>query len=389
MSALPSPSPPAQREVAPRDVAELTGALSEARADGHAVRPTGGGSKLTWGNVGRPIDLQLSLARFDRVIDHAYADMTATVQAGCRISELQRQLSQHGQRLALDPLWPERATVGGVLSTNDSGALRLRFGGARDLLIGLSWVLADGTVAKSGGRVVKNVAGYDLGKLAIGALGTLGVVIEAVFRLHPLPDAQRTLTLACAGSAEAQAFVLGVLSSQLATSGVQLRSSGGATAVDVLLEGTPRGIAAQCDGLARIAGRAAGLEEGPDTVWRARQALWDADAGDSAIVKLSVLPADLALALERLAALNGSDAECVLQATGLGFALLPLSAAKLTELRAELAERSGSVVLLRRPAVLQDCDAFGTPAALSVMRALKAQLDPSGVLNPGRFVGGL
>src|SRR5213078_444214 len=112
--------------------------------------------------------------------------------------------AQHGQRLAVDELWPERATVGGILSTNDSGALRLRYGGLRDLIIGITLVLADGTIAKSGGKVVKNVAGYDLPKLATGALGTLGLITRAVFRLHPLPQNVRTLSIAARDADDAQ-----------------------------------------------------------------------------------------------------------------------------------------------------------------------------------------
>src|SRR5207247_9615101 len=123
----------------------------------------------------------------DRVLEHAWGDMTATVEAGCTVARLQHALAEQGQRLACDPLWPERATVGGILATNDNGPLRARFGALRDLLIGVSLVLPGRTVAKSGGKVVKNVAGYDLPKLATGSLRKLGVVAKAVVRLSRLP----------------------------------------------------------------------------------------------------------------------------------------------------------------------------------------------------------
>ena len=148
--------------------------------------PRGGGTKLGWANSPARAGLILSTARLTEVIEHAWADLTVSVGAGCTVQRLQEALAQHGQRLALDPLWPEKATVGGVLSTNDSGALRLRFGALRDLIIGVTVALPDGTLASSGGKVVKNVAGYDLPKLVTGALGTLGVITRAVFRLHPL-----------------------------------------------------------------------------------------------------------------------------------------------------------------------------------------------------------
>src|SRR6266550_2600621 len=176
-----------------RELAEILRLSNEA---GLAVIPRGGGTKLGWGNSPARADLILSTVRMTEIIEHAWADLTVTVEAGCTIQRLQETLGQHGQRLALDPLWPEKATVGGVLSTNDSGALRLRFGALRDLIIGVTIALPDGTLASSGGKVVKNVAGYDLPKLFTGAFGTLGVITRATFRLHPLPHAVQLLEFA-------------------------------------------------------------------------------------------------------------------------------------------------------------------------------------------------
>jgi len=173
---------------------ELAAALHCADAAGLSVVPRGGGTKTSWGNPPIRADLILSMARLNRVIEHAWADLTVSVEAGCTFQQLQNALAQHGQRIAVDPLWPERATIGGILSTNDSGTLRIRYGGLRDLIIGMTIALPDGTLASSGGKVVKNVAGYDLPKLATGALGTLGVITRAVFRLHPLPHNLRSFT---------------------------------------------------------------------------------------------------------------------------------------------------------------------------------------------------
>jgi len=160
------------RIVEPQSGEEAAEILRCANEDGAAVIPRGGGTKSDWGNPPARTDVMLSTARLNRVIEHAWADLTVTVEAGCTIAELQRTLARHGQRLAVDPLWPEKATVGGVLSANDSGVLRLRYGGLRDLVIGVKLALTDGTVAQSGGKVVKNVAGYDLSKLVTGAFGT-------------------------------------------------------------------------------------------------------------------------------------------------------------------------------------------------------------------------
>ena len=160
---------------------ELAAVFACASEAGVGVTPRGGGTKLEWGNPPPRAGIILSTQRLNRVLEHAWADLTVVVEAGCTMQALQDALAQHGQRLAIDVLWPERATVGGVLSTNDSGVLRLRYGALRDLIIGVTLALPDGTLASSGGKVVKNVAGYDLPKLSTGALGTLGVITRAIF----------------------------------------------------------------------------------------------------------------------------------------------------------------------------------------------------------------
>ena len=145
---------------------------------------------------GNPVDADILLetTQLAGVPQHSWQDLTATFAAGTRWADMQGALAMHGQQVALDPLWPERATVGGIVATNDSGAWRLKYGSLRDLIIGMTAVLADGTTAKSGGKVVKNVAGYDLHKLMTGAYGTLGVITEVTFRLHPVCAQTRTWT---------------------------------------------------------------------------------------------------------------------------------------------------------------------------------------------------
>ncbi len=165
-----------QMIIEPANAAEVARALKIATDAGLHVIPRGGGTKMDWGNClrrdGQSGELILSTRRLNRVIEHAWGDMTATVEAGCTFQQFQQTLAAHGQRLALDPLWPGHATIGGILASNDSGPLRVRFGSLRDLIIGVTLALPDGTLAKSGGKVVKNVAGYDLPKLATGSLGT-------------------------------------------------------------------------------------------------------------------------------------------------------------------------------------------------------------------------
>jgi FAD/FMN-containing dehydrogenase len=158
---------------------------------------TGGRTKRTWAGAAEA-RLILDTTRLNGVREHPWQDLTATVGAGTTWFEMQRVLAAHNQFVALDPLWPEHATVGGVLATNDSGALRVKYGSARDLVIGMTLVLADGTIAKTGGKVVKNVAGYDLHKLMIGAFGTLAVTTEVTFRLHPLRSSRATWRMVAA-----------------------------------------------------------------------------------------------------------------------------------------------------------------------------------------------
>jgi glycolate oxidase FAD binding subunit len=350
--------------VEPADEREVASILRNANETGLAVLPTGGGTKLDWGNPPPRADVMLSTRHLNRVLEHAWADLTVTVEAGCTVAQLQSTLAQHGQRLAIDPLWPERATIGGILSTNDSGSLRLGYGALRDLIIGVTLVLADGTIAKSGGKVVKNVAGYDLPKLATGGFGTLGVITRAVFRLHPLPRNTKPLTIATADAAAMQRVILAILGAQLAPAAVQARNGN----VDILLEGTLDGIAAQESAIKEFGD----VREGSADVWKAREELW----GESTIVKFTTLPS-------RVAAASAFFSSFVIQATGIGYARFD---GDLEKLRSAMEQDGGSVTILG-PTKL---DAWGSPGdALPLMRAVKAQFDPKGTLNPGRFVGGI
>jgi len=350
--------------VEPADEKETAAILRNANETGQAVIPTGGGTKLDWGNPPRKADILLSMRRQSRIIEHAWADLTVTVEAGCTIAELQRTLAEHGQRLAIDPLWPERATIGGILSTNDSGALRLGYGSLRDLIIGITLALPDGTIASSGGKVVKNVAGYDLPKLATGSLGTLGVITRAVFRLHPLPRNTKTLTIAVDDAVSMQRVVSAILGAQLAPAAVQVRQGN----VDILLEGTLDGIAAQESAIDKFGN----VREGSAAVWNAREELWH----DTPMVKFTTLPA-------RIAAASASFSRFVTQATGIGYAQFD---GDLQALRTAMEKDGGSLMIFGNTAI----DAWGSPGdALPLMRAVKEQFDPKGTLNPGRFVGGI
>jgi len=364
------------REEVPSAETEVAGILRWANQDGLAVIPRGGGTKQDWSNPPTRNDVQLSTARLNRILEHAWADLTVTVESGCTIAALQTAVAEHGQRLAIDALWPEQATVGGVVSSNDSGTLRLAYGSLRDLIIGITLVLADGTIARSGGKVVKNVAGYDLPKLATGAFGTLGVITQATFRLHPLPRNTCTLTVAAANPDTAQALLLEIQSAKLALAALQLRFAANTEpSIDVLLEGTEEGIAAQQATL----GTLAPFTDGSTEVWQARQEI----AGRPMVSKFSVLPSHIVRSIAAIERLRVPQWRAAVQATGIGWLSTETPA---ESLRAELERDGGSLAVLRGPRA----DTWGEPGdALPLMRTLKRQFDPKGTLNPGRFVGGI
>jgi len=327
------------------------------------------------------------------------------VEAGCTFQQLQQALAEHGQRLALDPLWPDRATIGGILATNDSGPLRIRFGSLRDLVIGMTLALPDGTLAKSGGKVVKNVAGYDLPKLATGSLGTLGIITQAIFRLHPIPRESRTLSFAnpesASGSDTMHSLVLAIQDCNMVPTGLQVRAgNSSAPAVDLRFEGTAAGCEAQIEQTLRMAAGARRIDSSGD-VWNARSDLWSGTE-PSIVCKFSLLPAELGSFLDSLRkAFEPAHLpwRVVAQAVGVGYlriegiegndagALLNT----LEDLRKKLETRGGSLVLLRCPLEIKSkTDVWGSAGdALTLMKDIKAQFDPTGVLNPGRFIGGI
>ncbi|HET8923692.1 MAG TPA: FAD-binding oxidoreductase [Candidatus Acidoferrum sp.] len=402
----------------PATESELAEVLRLSNEAGLAVIPRGGGTKLSWGNPPSRADLILSTTRLNKIIEHAWADLTVTVEAGCTIQRLQETLAEHGQRLALDPLWPEKATVGGILSINDSGTLRLRFGSLRDLIIGVTIALPDGTLASSGGKVVKNVAGYDLPKLVTGAFGTLGVITRAVFRLHPLPRNARSFSISTATPEDTQHLVLAIQDSKLAHTALQSRFSNKTQPVsDILFEGTEAGLAAQESQLRTLAAPAI-ITLAPASTWGAREALWSSSdpiapaslpststrpvpsaslAAPFAIAKISILPASMARTIDLLSQAAGENRLCwkaLLHATGIAWLRLEGQTealrATLEVLREQLERREGSLVVLHCPSEMPLFDAWGTPGdSLALMKSLKHQLDPASTLNPGRFLAGI
>jgi glycolate oxidase FAD binding subunit len=372
--------------VSPASTAETAEVLRAAAAQGLTVVARGTGSKQGWGAPPASADLVVDTTGMAAVVEHAAGDLIVHAQAGVTLAALQEAVAPAGQRLALDPLFP--GTLGGLIATAGSGPLRYSHGAVRDLLIGITIVRADGVVAKAGGKVVKNVAGYDLGKLLAGSWGTLGVITEATFRLHPLPGATRWVVAPVTGAAHLHTLVQAVVHSQTVPSAVELdRPAGGPATLAVLVEGTEAGVAGRVETLRDLLGGTAEVRDTAPGWWG------QPPAGDT-LVKLTHELAGLPTLLDALdaatdrhgvrAAVRGSAGVGILHAT------LPSGAETVdgvvTELRTASAAWGGDVVVLDGP---PGVDRWGPVRGLDLMRRVKDQFDPEHRLAPGRFVGGI
>ena len=380
---------PARMVAAPASTEEAAALLAAAAQQNLAVVVRGGGSKLDWGTPPRRLDLIVDTRRLTGVVEHAAGDLITVVRAGTPMSELQDELA--GQQLALDAPLPG-ATVGGTVAANTSGPRRMLYGTARDLLIGMTVVRADGKVAHAGGKVVKNVAGYDLGKLFTGSYGTLGLITECAFRLHPVPAASAVVRKRFADPAQA---VAAVLAAQVVPSALEIDAPpGGDVEVAVLVEGSAAGVLDRAATLEKLLG--GDTAEGAPPWWGAYP--WDSGGlGVKLTAPLSRV-GDLLTAARAAGApvtVRGSAGTGVLYA-GLGDSSGyseqgVAEAGRVVEfLRAAAVRAGGHAVVLTAPArVRERLDMWGPVAGLALMRRVKDQFDPGHRFAPGRFVGGI
>jgi glycolate oxidase FAD binding subunit len=385
--------------IEPGSPEEASQVLAWATGEGLKVVPCGARTKLDRGAAPAACDVLLDLGRLNRVTEHASGDLTVTVQAGVRLADLQRQLAEAGQFLAVDP--PVPGTVGGLVATADSGPRRLRYGGVRDLILGSTFVRADGVIARAGGKVVKNVAGYDLPKLLTGSLGTLAVVVEATFRLYPLPAASATVLVDVA-LAELRRKAGTILQSTLVPTSLDYFSDpAGSTLLAVRFESTLASTQAQAELAARVLGGSSRIVTGAE-----EQALWQSfdavtgTADNDVLARLVATASDLPGLLERaLRAAIGAGTQLTVRAhAGHGHALLRWRDAKrdtalalLQELRSAAESQGHNLVIWRAPSEVRGAiDVWGSVGeGLGLMRSVKQQFDPKSTLNPGRFVGGI
>jgi glycolate oxidase FAD binding subunit len=380
--------------VAPGSTDEAAAVMRAAAEHELAVVARGAGGRLGWGAPPSRCDLMIDMSRMSAVVEHSSGDLVARVQAGARMGDVAAALGRDGQELALDV--PDQATVGGVVASGLAGPRRLRYGTPRDLLIGITIVRADGTVAKSGGKVVKNVAGYDLGKLLAGSAGTLALITEATFRLHPLPAARVYVTAEFVSARIACDAVAAAANSPLVASAVELSrpEPGGPIRIGVLLEGSAEGVAARATRMAGLLGPAE-TSPAPPPWWQGAP-----DAGGGTLIRVSCWVSALPTVLDvvEAAARDAGVPAAIAGQAGAGALYLRIdphvaagtSAGFVRALRAALSGPRGGVVVLAAPGAVREALATcggmaGAVPGLALMRAVKDQFDPGHRMAPGRF----
>jgi glycolate oxidase FAD binding subunit len=383
--------------VYPHSQAELAAVIAIANKHQWRVLPCGRGSKINWGGLAKNIDIVVSTEHINQLIEHAVGDLTVTVEAGMQFAHLQDILAKSGQTLALDPSEPESATIGGIVATADTGSLRQRYGGVRDQLLGITFIRADGQIAKAGGRVVKNVAGYDLMKLFTGAYGTLGIITQVTFRVYPIPETSGTVILT--GKVELISQAARILQgSELTPTQVDLLSSKLVTNLDL---GTGIGLIARFQSVSESVeeqskrllaiGEKLGLHGGiyaanqeADLWQRLPEQIHDLATESTITCKIGLLPT------QAVEILNNIEIGLIHLSSGLGLVRLE-NQEQILPLRHLCTANSGFLTILSASVELKkNIDVWGDIGnSLALMRGIKKQFDGNSILSPGRFVGGI
>lgn len=403
---------PPQTIYRPRDARELAEILAQCNVEKRAVAPWGGGTLQHLGNAPKQFDAVIQTTNLNQVIDYAFDDLTATFGAGMTLAEIERVLNEHGQFLPLDAPHPERATIGGILAAGMNGALRLRYGPARDYMIGNRFATVDGNLIKAGSKVVKNVAGYELHKIQVGAFGTLGILTEATFKLFPKPPAEISMWASFAELSDACAAVGQIWNLSVPPLAIELfnhdtarlieSNASGAWHIAARFGGSKATMAAARDVFANAANEnnARGVNEIEDAqnFWRAiadMSATLRENFPNALLVRASVPPKELQNALRVLLEFQNAPRIFSHAAVASIYASFDGDTSVIesivSKLRARLHEIHGHLVVESAPSTLRKSinawDDIG--ATFKLMQALKHKFDPNGILNPGRFVGGI
>lgn len=404
--------------VTPKNAQGVSSVIALANQYGLSTLARGGGSHMHLGSIPESLDILIETGKLTRLLEHEAPDLTCQVEAGVTLADLQTHLAVKGQWLPLDPPDPKQTTIGGILASNASGPKRLRYGTARDLVIGLQVVQANGEIARSGGKVVKNVAGYDLNKLYIGSLCTLGIIVEANFKLQPIPTHERTLLLTFSTCQDAMQTVIAITGSLLTPSALELIDAGAASDMSdffglqlptngytlaLNFEGSLVTIERQIEE-ARLIARANGALLGDDLAGTEQNQFWEAireHLSGAVTCKAAILVSQMAHYLQNLDGIcRRHDLEAaVIAHAGNGILYIELRPGDATprlvkaiaELRQNAREARGSLVVERCPVDLKRrVNVWGEPGSnFRLMQRLKEQFDPKGTFVKGRFVGGL
>jgi glycolate oxidase FAD binding subunit len=395
----------AAQALAPASEEEAAAILSHAGTNGLAVIPFGGGSHLGLGNPPERYDVALSMRRLSGIVAYEPADMTLTVQAGMKLADVARLLSEHGQLLPLNPPGGPDATVGGVVAANAQGPLRQAYGTARDWVIGMRTAMADGTVVKAGGRVVKNVTGYDLHKLHIGGLGTLGVVTEVAFKLAPLPRSRTTVVASFPSADAAEALIARASDGGLPMLAAELLSPSAARAVTerdawsalIMFGAGEQAIARSLRDAKTLARELSGTidtarDDGEFATWG------ELFASGDVVLRASVRPTAVSAVMSDLQTALLEDAPMLSATAAAGLVRVRLTTADeaapnaIAVARDVVSRHDGFVIVERAAHTVKSAigDVFGAPRPdIDIMRRLKQAYDPQRVLSPGRFMGRL
>ena len=384
----------------PSSVKILSAIVKQASDRGWRILICGNASKLQWGNFTRDIQLVISTQKCDRLIEHAVGDLTVTAEAGMKLADLQNILQSHNQFLPIDPSYPDIATLGGIVATGNTGSWRERYGGIRDLLLGISFVRADGAVAKAGGRVVKNVAGYDLMKLFTGAYGTLGIIGQLTFRTFPIISTSETLLLTGDADSIAQTvqtirnsgltpMAMDLLSKEVVK---QLKLEG--IGLIVRWQSIPESIEQQIDEVKAIATELNLIthkykEQAEVDLWQKCANIINVPASDTAVIcKIGIAPTMAVSFLQSKEIVDNDVAIRIHASSGIGeLQSKNIARHSIDRMRSQVAENYGFLTILDAPEAIQQLDVWGYRGnAIAAMQAIKDRFDPQNILNPDRFI---